>query len=158
MRLLCIPVVAAVLAIPARAQERAVSLSVGARGYDGGAALAVVTSIRVEFPVSPIFLIEAGSSVADPVDEVPRSATSVFEAQAQARLPGGRVVPYVGAGAGWARFRGPTQRSTDKPVFSAGGGLRIALRRQFSLVADGRVRFPTEPHFDVTLGLRYRFD
>lgn len=158
LRLHRIALLAAVLAVPAQAQERAASLSVGARGHESGDGLALVTSIRVEFPVSRIFLIEGGSSVADPVDDVLRSATSVFEAQAQARLPGGRVVPYLGVGAGWARFRGPTRAAEYEPVLSAGGGLRIAVRGQIGLVADARVRFPTEPHFDATLGLRYRFD
>jgi opacity protein-like surface antigen len=158
LRLHWIPVLAAVLAIPAQAQERAVSLSVGARGYEGGDGTALATSIRVEFPLSRIFLFEGGSSVADPAEGVPRSVTTVFEGQAQARFPGGRVVPYVGAGAGWGRFRSPTESASTKPVLSAGGGLRIAVRRQISVVADGRYRFPTEPHFDITLGLRYRFD
>jgi hypothetical protein len=158
LRLHWIPVLAALVAIPAQAQERAVSLSVGPRGYEGGAGTALVTSIRVESPLSRIFLVEVASSVAEPVDGVPRSATTVFEAQAQAHLPGGRVVPYAGIGGGYARFRSPNTPAEGKPVLSAGGGLRVAIRRQISVVADGRVRFPTEPHFDVTLGLRYRFD
>jgi hypothetical protein len=157
LRLHWIPVLAAVLSIPAQAQERAVSLSVGARGYEGGAALALVTAIRVEFPVSRILLVDAASSVADPVEGAQRSATSVFEAQAQARLPGGRIVPYVGLGAGYGRFRSSTQQATGKPVFSAGGGVRMTIRRQIGLVADARFRLP-EDHFDVTLGLRYHFD
>lgn len=153
-------VLAALLAaIPGatQAQERAVSLSVGGRGYEGSAGEALVTSIRVESPVSRIFLIEFGSSVADPVAGVPRSATTVFEAQAQAQVPMGRLAPYAGLGAGYARIRSSTQPATGKAVVSAGGGVRITIRRQIGLVVDARSRFP-ENHFDVTLGLRYRFD
>ncbi|CAA9320456.1 MAG: hypothetical protein AVDCRST_MAG68-1826 [uncultured Gemmatimonadetes bacterium] len=156
-RILVLAALLAALPRGAHSQERAVSLSVGARGYEGGAGTALVTSIRVESPLSRIFLIEAGSSVADPVEGVLRSATTVFEAQAQARVPGARVAPYVGIGAGYARIRSPTQPAQGKAVLSAGGGLRIAIRRQIGLVADARFRVP-EPHFDVTLGLRYRFD
>lgn len=138
----------------------AVSLNGGARTYEGGAAVAV--ALRAEYPLSPFFLIEGAGSVADPVEGVPRSATSVFELQAQAQLPGGRVVPYLGVGGGFARFRqildGPHE---EEGILSAAVGARIGLQRQLTLVADARARATAagldDGHLDLTLGLRYRF-
>ena len=140
----------------------AVSLSAGSRLYEGGAGLTLAVALRAEYPISPAFLIEAAGSVANPLEGILRSTTSVFELQAQARLPGGRVVPYVGAGAGFARFRrGAAGTPEEGALLSVGGGARIGIRRQLGLVADGRIRVAAdgaaEAHGDVTVGLRYRF-
>ena len=138
----------------------AVSLSAGSRVYEGGAAL--VVALRAEYPVSPFFLIEGAGSVADPLDGFHPSTTSVFDIQAQAQFPGGPVVPYLGAGAGFARYRqsGAGVRA-EGAVLTVGGGARIGIRRQLGLVADARLRVPTgddaEAHWDVTAGVRYRF-
>jgi hypothetical protein len=141
---------------------RALSLSAGSRVYEGGAALALAVAVRAEYPISPFFLIEGAGSVAEPVDGVFRSTTSVFELQAQGQLPGGSVVPYLGAGAGLARIRrGAGGFAEQGAVLSVGGGARIGIRRQLGLVADARLRVPAggdaDVHGDVTLGLRYRF-
>ena len=138
------------------------SLSAGSRVYEGGAGLAFAVALRAEYPVSPAFLIEAASSVADPVEGVFRSTTTVFELQVQAQLPGEHMAPYVGAGAGIARFRqGAVGIAGEGVVLSVGGGARIALRRQLGLVADARLRIAAsggaDTHGDVTVGLRYRF-
>lgn len=140
----------------------AVSLSAGSRVYEGGAGLALAVALRAEYPISPFFLVEAAGSVANPVDGVSLSTTSVFELQAQAQLPGGRVVPYLGAGAGFARFRrGEAGTAEEGAVLSVGGGARIGMRRQLGLVADARLRVAAsgdaDAHGDVTVGLRYRF-
>lgn len=155
------------IAAPSRADAQAVagpavSLSAGARVYEGGAGQALAVSLRAEYPISPFFLIEGAGSVADPVEGVIRSTTSVFELQAQAQLPGGRVVPYLGAGAGLARFRkGAAGTPEEGAVLSVGGGARIGIRRQLGLVADARLRIAADgeadAHVDVTVGLRYRF-
>lgn len=149
-------------AAPQPAKAQAVSLNAGSRLYEGGAGAALMVALRAEYPISPAFLIEAAGSVADPVEGVLRSTTSVFEIQAQAQLPGGRVVPYVGAGAGFARVRsGAAGTPEEGAVLSVGGGARIGIRRQLGLVADARLRVPAggdaEAHGDVTVGLRYRF-
>ena len=140
---------------------RAMSLSAGARVYEGGAGQELAVALRAEYPISPFFLIEGAGSVANPVDGAVLSTTSVFELQAQAQLPGGRVVPYLGAGAGFARFRrGEAGTPEEGAVLSVGGGARIGIQRQLGLVADARLRVPTgdaEAHGDVTVGLRYRF-
>lgn len=149
-------------ATPHSAHAQALSLSAGSRLYEGGAGAALAVALRAEYPISPAFLIEAAGSVADPVEGVFRSTTSVFELQAQAQLPGGRVVPYVGAGAGLARFRQGAAGTPDQgAVLSVGGGARIGIRRQLGLVADARLRIAAggaaDAHGDVTVGLRYRF-
>lgn len=155
------------LAAPARLDAQAVagpamSLSAGSRVYEGGAALAFAVALRAEYPISPFFIIEGAGSVADPLAGLHRSTTSVFDIQAQAQFPGGRVVPYLGAGAGFARFRqGAAGAPAEGAVLSAGGGARIGIRRQLGLVADARLRVPAggdaEAHGDVTVGVRYRF-
>lgn len=149
-------------AAPHSADAQAVSLSAGSRVYEGGAGLALAVALRAEYPVSPFFLIEGAGSVADPVDGVFLSTTSVFELQAQAQLPGGRVVPYLGAGVGFARFRrGAAGTPEEGAVLSVGGGTRIGIRRQLGLIADARLRIAADgaadAHGDVTVGLRYRF-
>lgn len=139
----------------------ALSLSAGARSYDEGSTLAV--ALRAEYPVTPSFLIEAAGSVADPVSGVSRSITSLFEVQAQGQIPGGRVVPYAGIGAGVARVREAPSSDEDvrTTLLSAGAGARIRIRRQLGLVVDARFRRAVEEgsggHVDVTAGLRYRF-
>jgi hypothetical protein len=138
----------------------AVSLSAGARAYDRGEAL--VVALRAEYPLARYFLLEGAGSVADPAEGATRSATSVFEVQAQAHLPGGRIVPYVGVGGGFARFRVELEgQAEEEAIVSASVGARVGIRRQLSLVADARVRATAEPlddpHADVTVGLRYRF-
>jgi hypothetical protein len=140
----------------------AMSLSAGSRVYEGGAGLALAAALRAEYPISPFFLIEGAGSVAEPVDGILRSTTSVFELQAQAQLPGGSVVPYLGAGAGFARIRrGAAGFVEEGAVLSVGGGARIGIGRQLGLVADARLRVPAggeaDVHGDVTVGLRYRF-
>jgi hypothetical protein len=155
------------LAAPSRADAQAVagpavSLSAGSRVYEGGAGLALAAALRAEYPVSPFFLIEAAGSVANRVEGIFGSTTSVLELQAQAQLPGGPVVPYVGAGAGFARFRERAAGfAREGAVLSVGGGARIGIRRQLGLVADARLRVDAggdaEAHGDVTVGVRYRF-
>jgi hypothetical protein len=140
----------------------AVSLSAGARVYEGGSGEALAVALRAEYPISPFFLIEGAGSVANPPNGDLLSTTSVFELQAQAQLPGGRVVPYLGAGAGLARFRrGEGGTPEEGAVLSAGGGVRIGIKRQLGLVADARLRVAAdgeaEAHGDVTVGVRYRF-
>ena len=160
---LCLASIAAPSGAGAQAVAgRAMSLSAGARVYEGGAGQELAVALRAEYPISPFFLIEGAGSVANPVDGAVLSTTSVFELQAQAQLPGGRVVPYLGAGAGFARFRqGEAGAPEEGAVLSVGGGVRIGIKRQLGLVADARLRVATggdaEAHGDVTLGLRYRF-
>lgn len=141
---------------------RAVSLSAGSRMYEGGAAQALAVALRAEYAFSPFFLIEAAGSIAEPVQGILRSTTSVFEVQAQAQFPGGGVVPYLGAGAGFARIRrGALGIQEEGALLSAGGGARIRIAGQLGLVADARFRVPAggeaDVHADVTVGLRYRF-
>lgn len=140
----------------------ALSLSAGARSYNAGSTL--VVALRAEYPVTPTFLIEAAGSVGDPVSGVSRSVTSVIEVQAQGQIPGGRVVPYVGIGAGLGRFDEfdvDPERRTRTTLISAGAGARIGIRRQLGLVADARFRSAVGEraggHLDITVGLRYRF-
>ncbi|MBD0319548.1 MAG: hypothetical protein ICV87_04395 [Gemmatimonadetes bacterium] len=140
----------------------ALSLSAGARAYDLGST--PVVALRAEYPVTPTFLIEAAGSVADPVTGVSRAVTSLIEIQAQGQAPGGRVVPYLGVGAGLGRFDAfdiPPAERTTTALLSFGGGARIGIQRQLGLVADARFRRAlterSAGHVDVTVGLRYRF-
>jgi hypothetical protein len=161
----CLTVLALLAATPAAAQEvagRALSLSAGSRLYEGGAALGLVAAVRAEYPVARTFLLEAAGSVADPVEGIFGSTTAAFEVQAQAQLPGRRLAPYAGLGAG----AGHVQRNLDDEgsvgaFLSGGGGVRVGFGRELGLVVDGRIRVPfadgADIHGDVTLGLRYRF-
>lgn len=139
-----------------------ITLAGGQRIYDGGSTIAA--SLRTDFAVSQAFRVEIAGSVADPVGETSRSASSLLEAQLQVPLPLGEVLtPYVGAGAGLARTATFGARDGDGTDFvvSAGIGVRAALSRELGIVGDVRVRaIGTEfegEHVDLTLGLRYQF-
>ena len=124
----------------------AVSISGGAFSYDlSGTGTAPMLAVRAELPLTRFALVEGGLTAARPDQQFGARTTFLApEAQLQLQLPvaGGRVAPYVGAGAGAAfdlrrdRFGG-TQ--VDLTV-SGAGGLRAWLTEQVGLRAELRVR------------------
>lgn len=155
---------AALLALPlvaADADAQAVALHGGARMYDEGAMPMV--AIRTEFPLPGPLLLEFSGSVADPVDDAPRSAASLLEAQLQVEVPlGHTITPYLGAGVGAATtYTLGVEDDEGAVLYSLGVGARIAFSEQLGLVVDARMRdFGTDAdddHADVSVGLRYQF-
>jgi hypothetical protein len=155
---------AALVPLSAAAQLRpAVSLSGGARVYDAhdGGESRVVASIRTEFPISDLLVLEFAGSVADRGDKVQVTTGSVFEAQLQLPLPlGPTLVPYFGVGAGAAKAYTRTVEDPEVELVLSGAiGVKAALSDNFGLVADARVRgvdwaFDAS-HFDLAVGVRY---
>jgi hypothetical protein len=155
---------AALLALPFAAMDadaQAVSLHGGARMYDEGSMPMV--ALRTEFPLPGPLLLEFAGSVADPVDDAPRSAASLLEAQLQVEVPLGSVItPYLGAGLGAAKtYTLGVEDDRGEVLYSLGVGARVAFSEQLGLVADARLRdFSNEvddDHTDVSVGLRYQF-
>jgi hypothetical protein len=155
-------VLAALLALPlaaAGADAQAVSLAGGARMYDEGS-MAMV-ALRTEFPLPGPLLLEFAGSVADPLDDAPRSAASLLEAQLQVEVPLGAVItPYAGAGVGAAKtYTLGEEDDGGKTLWSLGVGARVALSGQLGLVVDARLRdigkAEGDDHTDVSVGLRY---
>lgn len=156
--------VAALLALPfaaADADAQAVTLAGGARMYDEGST--VMAALRTEFPLPGPLLLEFAGSVADPLDDAPRSAASLLEAQLQVEVPLGSVItPYVGGGIGAAKtYTLGVEDDEGEVLYSLGVGARVALSDQLGLVVDARLRdFSWEledDHTDVSVGLRYQF-
>jgi hypothetical protein len=155
---------AALLALPFAAVDadaQAVSLHGGARMYDEGAMPMV--AIRSEFPLAGALLLELSGSVADPVDDAPRSAASLLEGQLQVQVPIGSVItPYLGAGVGAAKtYTLGVEDDGGEVVYSLGVGARVAFSEQLGLVVDARLRdfsrADGDDHADVSVGLRYQF-
>lgn len=156
--------VAALLAVPfaaAGADAQAVALAGGARMYDEGSV--VMVALRTEFPVTGPLLVEFAGSVADPLDDAPRSTASLLEAQLQVQVPlGGVITPYVGAGIGAAKtYTLGEEDDGGETLYSLGVGARVALSEQLGLVVDARMRdigkAEGDDHTDVSVGLRYQF-
>lgn len=143
------------------AGAQAVSLHGGARMYDEGS-MAMV-AIRTEFPLPGPLLLELAGSVADPLDDAPRSAASLLEAQLQVEVALGSVVtPYVGGGIGAAKtYTLGEEDDGGETLYSLGVGARVALSDQLGLVVDARMRdigkADDDDHTDVSVGLRYQF-
>ncbi len=155
---------AVLLAVPivtVDADAQAVSLHGGARMYDEGSMPMV--AIRTEFPLPGPLLLEFSGSVADPVDDAPRSAASLLEAQLQVEVPLGHVItPYVGAGVGAAKtYTLGVEDDEGAVLYVLGVGARIAFSEQLGLVVDARLRDfsndAEDDHADVSVGLRYQF-
>jgi hypothetical protein len=156
--------VMALLALPFAATDadaQAVTLAGGARMYDEGSMPMV--AIRTEFPITGPLLLEFAGSVADPLDDAPRSAASLLEAQLQVQVPLGAVLtPYVGVGVGAAKtYTFGEEDDGGETMYSLGVGARIALSEQLGLVVDARMRdigkADDDDHTDVSVGLRYQF-
>ena len=143
------------------AGAQAVALHGGARMYDEGSM--VMVAIRTEFPVAGPLLVEFSGSVADPLDDAPRSAASLLEGQLQLAIPlGGVLTPYVGAGIGAAKtYTFGEEDDGGETLFSLGAGVRVALSEQLGVVVDARMRDISnaegDDHTDVSVGLRYQF-
>ncbi len=144
----------------ADAGAQAVSLHGGARMYDDGSA--VMVALRTEFPLPGPLLLEFAGSVADPVDDAPRSAASLLEAQLQVEVPLGSVItPYVGGGIGAAKtYTFGQEDDGGTTMYSLGVGARVALSDRLGLVVDARMRdvgkAVDDGHTDVSVGLRYQ--
>lgn len=156
--------VAALVALPLAgmdADAQALSLHGGARMYDEGSTPMV--ALRTEFRLPGPLRVEFSGSIADPVDDAPRSAASLLEAQLQVEVPLGAVItPYVGAGAGVAKtYTLGVEDDGGEIVYSLGVGARAAFSEHLALVVDARFRdFSTangDGHTDVSVGLRYQF-
>ena len=151
----------AVLFGAVEASAQAVALHGGARMYDEGSM--VMVAIRSEFPVAGPLLVELSGSVADPLDDAPRSAASLLEAQLQLAVPlGDMLTPYIGAGAGYAKtYTLGAEDDGGETLYSIGAGVRIAFSEQLGLVVDARMRDISkaneDDHTDVSVGLRYQF-
>lgn len=157
-------VMAALLAVAAGvadADAQAVTLAGGARMYDEGSM--VMAALRTEFPLPGPLLLEFAGSVADPLDDAPRSAASLLEAQLQVEVPLGSVItPYVGAGLGAAKtYTFGEEDDGGETLYSLGVGARVAFSEQLGLVVDARLRdigqADGDDHTDVSVGLRYQF-
>lgn len=144
----------------ADAGAQAVALAGGARMYDEGSM--VMVAIRTEFPLPGPLLLELAGSVADPLDDAPRSAASLLEAQLQVEVPLGAVVtPYVGGGIGAAKtYTLGEEDDRGATLYSLGVGARVALSGQLGLVVDARMRdvgrADDDDHTDVSVALRYQ--
>jgi hypothetical protein len=156
--------VAAFLALPFAAIDadaQAVTLAGGARMYDEGSM--VMAALRTEFPLPGPLLLEFAGSVADPHEDAPRSAASLFEAQLQVEVPLGLVItPYLGAGIGAAKtYTLGAEDDEGETLYSLGVGARVALSDQLGVVVDARMRdigkAEDDDHTDVSVGLRYQF-
>lgn len=156
--------VAALLAVAAGvadADAQAVTLAGGARMYDEGSV--VMAALRTEFPLPGPLLLELAGSVADPLDDAPRAAASLLEAQLQVEVPLGSVItPYVGGGIGAAKtYTFGAEDDDGETLYSLGVGARVALSEQLGLVVDARMRdigkAEGDDHTDVSVGLRYQF-
>ena len=154
---------AALLALPLAAMDadaQAVSLHGGARMYDEGSKPMV--ALRTEFPLPGPLLVEFSGSVADPVDDAPRSASTLLEAQLQVEVPLGHpITPYLGAGAGASKtYTRGVEDVNGEVLYSLGVGARIAFSEQLGLVVDARLRDfgkdADDDHADVSVGLRYQ--
>lgn len=144
----------------AEAGAQAVSLHGGARMYDAGSA--VMVALRTELPLPGPLLLELAGSVADPLDDAPRSAASLLEAQLQVEVPlGAAITPYVGGGIGAAKtYTLGEEDDEGATLWSLGVGARVALSDQLGLVVDARMRdlgtADGDGHTDVSVGLRYQ--
>jgi hypothetical protein len=124
----------------------AVSMSGGAFAYDlSGTGTVPMLAVRAELPLTRFTLVEGGLTAARPDQQFGARTTFLApEAQLQLQLPlaGGRVAPYLGAGAGAALdFRGRQFGGTQADLTaSAAGGLRAWLTEQVGLRAEMRVR------------------
>lgn len=154
--------VAALLALPVtgEAAAQAVTLAGGARMYDEGSM--VTAALRTEFSLPGPLLLEFAGSVADPLDDAPRSAASLLEAQLQVEVPlGAPITPYAGGGIGAARTYTLGEADDGGEVlYSLGAGVRVALSDQLGVVVDARMRDfgwgEGDGHTDVSVGLRYQ--
>jgi opacity protein-like surface antigen len=144
-----------------RADAQAVTLAGGARTYDEASAATV--ALRTEFPLPGPLRVEFAGSVADPVDEAPRAAAGIIEAQLQVEAPfDGPIKPYVGGGIGAAQsYTSGEEDDGPSTVYVLGAGLRFEVSGQLSVVLDARWRdFGNElddDHADYSVGLRYQF-
>lgn len=154
---------AALLALPfavTDAGAQAVALAGGARMYDEGSE--VMVALRSEFPLPGPLLLELAGSVANPLRSVPRSTTSLLEAQLQVEVPLGAVItPYLGGGIGAGRtYTFGAEDDGAETMYSLGVGARIALSGQLGVVVDARMRdigkADGDDHTDVSIGLRYQ--
>jgi hypothetical protein len=144
---------AALLAVSVPAASRAqsvesrpsVSLNAGAFQFDlSGTGTAPMLALRGDMPLSRHFLAEGSISAARPTQQFGATTFIAPEAQVQAQLPlaGGRVAPYLGAGAGLAIDVRNKGYIGDRSILTVSGatGLRYWLTDQLGLRGELRVR------------------
>ena len=148
----------------AAAQDTRVTLSAGVSEFDlSGTGTAFTASARVDVPIRPVLLLEAGIGFLSADQQFGDTTTVLLpEVQAQVQYPGS-LSPYLGLGLGLAAdFRDEEDGGTEvDPTFSIAGGVRVAVTEELGLRAELRVR-GHETGFvgttaDITGGLSWRF-
>jgi len=147
-----------------QAQSARIGVYRGISEYDlSGVDDAKVTAVRIGYDIGPVLGVEMGMVAADLQLQPGDARLYLPEVQLQARLPLGRVAPYVGAGAGVSVQDGDSELFTNKTetTFSAAAGVRVDLPLRLSLGAEGRIRtigkWFTASGAEATLGIAYRF-
>ena len=147
-----------------QAQGARVGVYRGVAEYDlSGVDKATINAVRIGYDIGPILSVETGLGAADLQLQFGDARLYLPDVQLQARLPLGRVSPYLGVGAGVSvQDAIDDQFSTDtRATFSAAAGVRVDLPFRLALGAEGRLRTIgtgfTASGAEAVLGIAYRF-
>ena len=147
-----------------QAQSARVGIYRGVSEYDlSGVDQATITAVRVGYDIGPILSVETGLTAADLQLQFGDARLYLLDVHLQARLPLGRVAPYLGAGVGLS-VQDPNEAqfaTNTEATLSAAAGVRVDLPFRFALGAEGRIRTIGKPFTasgaEAVVGVAYRF-